>query len=87
MLSNLSLFALALAKVGLMTGLLPALALWLPLRKVWWKLLGNRLLMAKLDRMTLPQLNLLEARMRASDCWDEGLDRFFDELREEKRAA
>ena len=57
------------------------------LHEAWWKLFGNRRLAAKLNALTLPQLNLIEAQCR--EHYGElppALETVFAQLRQEKSA-
>lgn len=54
------------------------------LRTLWWKLRGNRELAQKMDRLTLPQLNLIEARLYDTGLMTPSIESLFGTLREQK---
>lgn len=51
------------------------------LLRLFWRWFGDRRLTRQLSEMTLPQLNLLEARMMQADAWSPELGEMFDQFR------
>lgn len=56
------------------------------LLRLYWKWRGDKLLDQKFRAMTLPQLNLLEARMRAHGDFSSEMEQVFEVYRAEKMA-
>lgn len=55
-------------------------------RWLYWKFRGNRLLAERLKAMTLPELNLAEARIMAAGEWTPDIGDLLEQFRAEKVA-